>query len=459
MQKLYILISAFLFASLASQAAGGSQEQTTLGAPLGNHFPHFNSDLNGGNPNVGWRAARLISKAFLKYDGTSFMYVDSTTYGYGNRRGSSPNPDDLNNDEHVLFDDSYTYEYVASKSNFANKVYRHQNFDQDNKVKDLTYQNWNTNKTPPQWWNKDRFLYSYDAAGKMTASYYQTWTGNLWIKHVNSTLVYDANDNVKQFNSTGHIVDYAYDGSDNLVSVVDQRFDQSTNSWDNFNRKTYSYKNDNINIYVLEVWAGAAWVKTSRWEYEYNSNDKVIESTEYTWNGISWDRYKKNFIVYDTNDNLIEDVEQVWSASSNSYVNNKKEIREYNEFNQPTLSETFTWKVNTWDHTNDDELIRFHYEIYDPTDVSEFVLHEGDVNVYPVPAVNQLNIDADLKGGEHNADIVIIDMLGKTVYHSSEQVAGSYHKTIQVDGIPSGNYIVSLRADKAVMTKQISINH
>lgn len=460
MQKLYILISAFLVASLAAYATDDPQANTTTGASFGNHFPHFDPSLNGGKGGNSWREARLIAKTYLKYNNIIFEYVDSSTYSYSNRRGSGINPEDPNNDEHILFDNSYTYEYSISKGAYHNKTLRHQNFNSNNKVTDLTYQSWNVNKNPPTWWNTERFLYHYDANQKITSSYYQTWVGTLWINHVNSTLVYGTNNQIKEVNSTGFEVDYSYDMNNNLISSEEMVFDQNSNQWLNNERKTYSYNGSNVNTYVLESWDNdnGVWQNKSKWEYQYNNSNDVTITTEYSWSGSYWQNYKKVFTSYDSRGNMIENVEQVWDQSSNSYINSKRETREYNEFDQPTLITTNTWRVNNWVAYTGDEQIRLYYEVYDPTSVPE-IAATTDMNIYPMPANNELNVDVQMNRAD-DVHLMLTDMFGRAIIQQDDHTAASYHKTLSVANVPSGNYVLMLLTDSGDQySKTVVINH
>src|SRR5690606_38516618 len=104
-----LLFPAIFFACLAAAyAEQGDNSNTTASPTVGGVFPHF-SQTAGGKAEV--QNYRMIAKAYARFYDAAFVAVDSTTYQYGAYRGSIPNIEDINNDDHVLFDISVKYRF------------------------------------------------------------------------------------------------------------------------------------------------------------------------------------------------------------------------------------------------------------------------------------------------------------------------------------------------------------
>lgn len=450
MKKIHVLIPALLFLCLHVQAGSGPQEGVTGVTITGGMFPHFTSQSSG-KP---IHNSRLKAKVFLKFLQNSFTPVDSTYYIYNGERGGETLKEEPNNDQNILFDESYTYIYNPLIGKYDNRLYRLQQFDADNKVWSLTYKNWR--KSVGEWKDSARYSYLY-ANGTMVSSIYEISFGGFWSKHVESALSYDANNNVTEMNSTAYVAKFVYDNNNNLITMVDSQISPN-GTWVLNERKNYSYLNNNVSVYTLEKWdpAIASWVNTSRWEYSYSGGNVAI-TTESFWDGSKWTNMSRHLYQYDGNNNKIEDIGQDWNVAANSFVNTKKQKWTYNIYNQPERIISETWNGSAWMYADNDEEIRFYYEYYFPTSINHLAA-ENNIIVYPYAAVNNININVNWDIPQ-SATIMIYDMKGSLAKQWQQERAADFKISIPVSDFGAGSYIVQVIGENSRLSSRFVVTH
>lgn len=453
MRKL-LLLPALLLSALHVCAGEDNVQANVTGTPtVGGLFPHFGL---GVNPNATIPANyRMIAKAYMEYKNGRFTPVDSVTYQYSNGRGSIPNPEEVNNDEHVLFDMSTTYSYNTISGQYKNSRQRIQYF-VDNKVSELIYKKWYT--VTSAWKNSERYLYTYDNSGKMHSSVLQQWYGEQWTRDINSVLNYDLNNNIVQMNSVNYTIDFVYDQNNNLVMIEDKTWSLS-DGWNNNERKKYTYTNDDVSEYVLEKWLNGQWVNEEKWEYVYDANDNVILATEHTWGGTVWLKRMQEEYIYDANDNMLEKTVKNWDAATGAFVNNSKEVRKYNKHDLATSITGFSWNGSNWVHADDDIIIRYYYEQYFPTNVYNVAAANNSMTLYPVPASDMVHVSFGFNS-TRDFSVVMTDMTGKVVYTDQVTATAIYNKVIPVNNIPSGTYLLKVNGTDGInMTGKLAVVH
>jgi len=450
MRKL-LLFPAIVLSFFSAMAGQGEEPNVTSLPPIGGIFPHFNPSLATGQ---GVPAnLRLIAKSYSVYKDIGFVPADSSTYSYGYNRGSVPNPDNANNDDHILFDVSYTYKFNASTWGYENEKQRIQYYT-GNKVNELLYKKWH--QLSSSWKNAERYIYMYDNNGKMQSSLLQLWYGTLWTNSMNSTLNYDNNNNVVQMNSTTYVVDFVYDGNNNLVRIEDRVWVQGA-GWSNSERKNYTYNGVDVSEFMLEKWVNGAWSKSQKWAYIYDADTNVILSTEYAWNGNTWVETLQNEYKYDNKHNKLQHIKSKWDAANGIFVKNKLEERTYNSKSLPETVVTYTWNGQGWVHATGDEYIRYYYEQYDPTSVNA-IDAPSVLSVHPLPASDHINIS--LKWDNPRAFTVsLTDMWGRVMYYKDEQPSAIYNQSLETGNMPAGNYILSVSSSSGNTSRSIVVTH
>lgn len=416
-------------------------------------FPHFDP-INNDNNKTTTQELRLIAKAYSLFQNGNMQHVDSITYKYSGSRGSVPNLDDMNNDDHVLFDESVTYTFNSTQLQYKNNLQRIQSY-LNNKVQQLIYKEWIESNS--SWKNKERFKYTYDTDGKMESMIKQRWYGTLWAQDMTSTLAYDPNNNVVSLSSTTYTMSFVYDANNRLVEMEDMEWTQAA-GWQKKEKKSYVYTGNDVKEYTLEKWGGSSWEKNMKRTYQYDANKNLIISVDYGWVDNNWKSLTKHSYAYDNNNNVIADVTYNWNSIISAFVEAKKEVRSYNNKSLVEELTTYSWDGTNWVQQNNDISIRYYYESYDPTTVNFVAQNIDGLNIYPVPASDQLNIAYQLHELEKST-IALLDMTGKVVYSMENKTALQYNGTIPVANIPEGNYIVSISSPSSSTYKKVSIVH
>lgn len=450
MRKLLLFPALFLNCFTAFAGEAGDNANVTGVPSIGGTFPHFSpSPGSAGNPKL--VNLRMIAKTYSVFQNGVFVPVDSTVYKYGMYRGSVPNSDDINNDDHVLFDLSIKYRYNTVAAAYDNEEQREQYFT-NNKVDQLLYKKWHIASS--SWKNDERYIYSYDNSGKMQTSTLQMWYGTLWTNNINSTLNYDQNNNVVNMVGNTYNIDFMYDMNNNLIKVEDRLWAPGT-GWANNERKTYSYTGKDVVEYMLEKWDGSAWVKSQRWTYTNDANSNVTLSTEFRWTGNSWVEVLQHQYSYDGYNNKLEELESSWDSNTGKFVKSKREVRTYNAKLLPEAVNTYTWNGTAWVFASGDISIKYYYEQYDPTDINNLV-STTTMNVYPIPAKDNVTISVKLNETV-DLTLTMIDMTGRVVFSNSQRAFGNFQNTIPVGNLPAGNYALSATDGNFIINKKIVV--
>lgn len=440
MRKVLLYLSALVCCSTNVQAIEGPQSMTT-GIVIGTGgFPHFNPQAGGGKL-VAFKNYRLVAKTYTEYNGTWFQPVDSVAYKYSPGRGGLIDADQPNYDESLLFDDAITYYYNAGVSGYDNKLFRKQTFNDSNKVLSLTYATWRT--TSGAWKDSARYQYTYiTGTTKIKESMFQLWVGGTWSHDVPSVLTYSGN-NVVAVSSNSYNASYVYDSKNNIISVVDKVAIHGTGILNYNERKTYTYDSNNeVESYVLERWNNNTynWDKTERYEYLYTAGN-VTQSIKYIWNNNRWETFSKQLFTYNNNNDKTSEITQLWDALSSSFVNSNKTIYNYNNIGLLESMTTQKWDAaGYWKYADGNTQTRYYYEYYYTTSVGSIAAAEP-LNIYPVPAKDQLTISLGSKGNEHIA-LSVLNMNGAVVKQWDTENTTT---TADISTLPNGTYALYAR--------------
>lgn len=452
MKYIYVIISAMLLAHIAG-AKGTTVESITTGGPgLGGGGgilpPHFGS---GSNTSGAKGEYKLVAKTFLKFHNGRFVPVDSVTYSFSNGRNGYTKKDDWNNDETVLFDESYTYFFNAVTNDYDKKLKRKQEYYSNNTIEKVTY---TTLQKTQVWEDSARFLYQYDIDGKMLTSTLETWQGGAWRTTQPAEITYLGGLPKEMVTLQDKLV-LEYDNNKLVSSTHSAKSLGGNNTWELKGKTNYSYTGDVVTSTVEQVWNGTSgdWVNVTRTDYFY-SGKNLDGMEEFTWNGSNWLQSKKNIYTYDAQGNKLSDLTQKWKQSDNAYVNFKEEDYSYNVYNQPVEITTYTWINNSWQHAEEDAQLRFYYDF--PTAVEDVSLTNNSLRAYPMPATNVLNLDIRFSQPQ-DFTVAIVDMQGRVVRQWAEQPQLQYNRSIPVTDLVMGSYFIKVTGERSQLTERLLI--
>lgn len=433
--------------SVAQKESYDSEMMTTIGTYVPGMFPHFNA---GGNSSVTpGDNSRLTGRVKLLHNGNAFAPEDSIAYIFNNTdRGGSPSLDDIENDEQIYYDESYTYEY--NTGGYEKLEHRRQTFTANDVIQILSYRTWLNN----MWNNSQQYVYTYDAANVMTSSVLQIWAANKWEDHLPTQLVYDANDNIIEVNSLVQRFKFTYDIYDNVTGMTEELYLMSTQSWRNNRQFSYTYAAGKLESTIEREWIASAWKDIKKISHVYNAHNDIAAKTEQHWTGSGWINIRQNAYAYDVQHLVTSDTLKEWNVSDwnpevlTSYA--------YNSFEQLTEMKEQQWTAGSWTHAEGDEWYRFHYQTYFPTGVPGPSQFAGLFTTYPNPATDVVTLQVTWEQPQP-FHVSLTDMQGRVLMHCQEAAVRNYQKQVATQSLPAGNYFISVAGNQSVLTKKITI--
>lgn len=401
---------------------------------------------------------RLAATSDYGFDGSSLELTDSAFYKYSNGRGSVLNTDDIDVDDYglsstILYDTALLltdnggglepYQRYISNYNSSNQRMEFlEQFDNGGGLKDNSKQ-----------------LAVRDANGNITKETTLYWSGlnNKWDTSGITFRVFDSQNKLLSDSVVNHIMGvpnpwqksvYTYDGSGNMVHSMS--YNWNGNGWDTSGQVINTYSNNKIVTSLEQDYDTAGWV------------DSYFDSTGYDNNGI----YNYNLSKY-------------WDVDSAKWIYDQLETRTNNSKGLPTNVFFSQWNDTTsmWEVQGEGEV---SYDNNDnPTKIEVYVYFGGfkiptpffvrnmyweyyfnvgvqdaqkkeHVVVYPNPTSTNINV---VLGERKDATIKLTDMSGQTV--RSMQVNGVQKTTVNVSGLPAGNYILSVESEGHAPARQL----
>lgn len=89
-----------------------------------------------------------------------------------------------------------------------------------------------------------------------------------------------------------------------------------------------------------------------------------------------------------------------------------------------------------------DTLTLYIKVVYTPVSIASVEANNGEINVYPNPAINNINVDVTLPEGSNNALVVLRDLAGRTL--RQQAVAQNGMVNINLEGLAHGVYMCGI---------------
>jgi hypothetical protein len=454
--------------------------------------------------------SRLIGLTKTKYNGLGFTAVgDTISYKY---TGSM----DTTRKGALAWDSSYSMVYGTGYTT-GNLSYRtYQTFSDTFNLATVRVQSYDTPST--SWVNYQYTTNTYDASNNLIQSILQVkdpTTGG-WINNTNNMYTYSGSKEITRilqgWNTAISVPawtnkekdSFAYDGSSNMVYHLVQAWDTGALLWRNTNLYLATYNTMNqVTTTLHEVWppGDTAWKNLTNTIYDYNSanllsntivqrwdtgllvwNNNTADSilydassnksveTNMRWDTAAhaWANTVMNKYTYDANHNALTDTTLTWNNTSAMFVYNKLRLNSYNAYNQILVTTTESWSTTTssWIYKlgggggpggGSDIQWRYYYEIYPPVSIGVHdVTKTGNMAAYPMPASSLLNIK--INWNEASAfTVTIVDMKGSIVRQWNEPATQAYSRTVPVNDLAPGNYIIKANGSNGQLVQQLVI--
>lgn len=394
-----------------------------------------------------------LSSSDNKYYFTNRIYCNYDTKGYllkeveqfydtGTNHWITRDSSDIINDSRG---NALTTIFTGLDTNLilVNYTLRKMTYDGNNNMITDTECNWDSKAT--RWTYQQILVNTYDSRNNLIRKENLYYRGGIWLK--NEVTVYSMNI----ANKPDSINTFAWD--------------KSTSSLIPFERSIYTYDTAfNLQTYTNATWLTSPgnWINSGREIYTYNATlDSVTYEMENWDNSTGWIKTASILNVFDAKHNNICSIEKTWDNTKAAYVNYSRQGFAYNGDNLLVSDNANQWDttLNTWIIDYEwDFLEYFYYEPYTGLNAIQSQKVQGDIKLYPNPAVNCLTIELHDSKPE-NVILGIYDMSGRLYKQWTEKVSENFHTIVSTSDLPNGNYILTIRGIGSKMAKQFSVVH
>lgn len=266
--------------------------------------------------------------------------------------------------------------------------------------------------------------------------------------------------------SSGQVIVYTYSYSNNQLSEL------NTYSIPGHYKTLFDYSTAGhlSNSTTLKYNAGtSAWDTAHLYNYTYAvggnlTREEFMETNTLTSQGLEL-LYAID-ITYDNNSNRIEDVihfDFYKHGLNTGLVKVARKQYGYNSFGLISDYEVTHWDDSSqaWELGADSlfgpsQKVTLEYEAHWPQDVSAISAAKSDVTIFPSPASGFITVKADeMPIGKLEA--VIYDMQGRLLRRWADESNGVYSRTIPVQELPAGNYILQLNGKETKRSEKFVI--
>ena len=295
------------------------------------------------------------------------------------------------------------------------------------------------------WQNESRVAYEYDFYGNVFEKLDQEWDGNDWENVVLVSYAYDGDvlsEDIYQTYSDGQWVNlikevYNYNGDVWTVLV----WEWNGTTWTSSVLNTYTRDNNTI-VHVMQYMQGGAWQNDEKYIYTLDFDENVTEILMQEWTGTEWADKEKTTYLYE--DGVYTDqYVQEWNGSA--WLDEYHYTFDYDAMGNAKHGLCFAYGGYDWAPADGDIDMAYGYNadaksfygsevemLYvDLTAVNENT-QMVDVKVYPVPAENELFIQAD---GFQKAEIYSV--MGQKLMESNVNI-------LNVSTLPAGIYLLKV---------------
>ena len=291
----------------------------------------------------------------------------------------------------TLHDAGYSWNSTTNKWEGVYKQLYAYNSD-NKKVLDEYYDDWND--TTNTWIGYEKKVWAYNDNGKyILYEHYNAWndTTNTWIGYEKEVWAYDDNGNnilyeyYNAWNDTANtwIGNYkevsAYGSDNNPLSVESYNWSDSTGTWMENEKFTYTYArgiqldyyhyvwdtdsndwraiektigtihpNGGISLRINYQWNVSVWDTISKWEtmaYDTLGHWLETEVIYYEYNS-TWEEQEKTTYTWDSNDKCTEKI--IYRYISNNWEKYRKYERNHDIYGNETMYACYNWSSGAW---------------------------------------------------------------------------------------------------------------
>ena len=451
MRKQILLIAALAATGMSAEAQKGLLQTHPI-------MPTTPTGTDGKTTATLYRIAGIPT---YRYDGAQFLPDDSIGLSYTGIRGGII-PINVNTlifyQAPVLKPDVQTgYNYNNGTSSYDKTSQTISTYDTKHNMLTVTTQNWNSGTS--SWDNSNKTTNTYDGNNNNTEAVDQSWNGASWDNTYKSVNTYNSNNQIMESTRqtwNGSAWDnnykniYTYN-SGRVETQIQQNW--SGGAWVNSNKTTYIYTgtNSNPDTKLYQVWSGGAWQDNFKNMYTFAGTS--VTSVGQTWTG-TWDNSDRTEYTLDANNNITTVVSQSWDGT------NWKNMGKINYgFNSNALVSSYdgqTWNTGGfWEYAVGAVKQLVYYESY-TNSVAGVAKAQGNLEVYPNPAVAELNINMVWDNAQPFT-VAIYDMQGRIVKQLTVPAMKNYTTSIDIADMVAGNYMLVVKGTSGQTSSMFAV--
>lgn len=184
-------------------------------------------------------------------------------------------------------------------------------------------------------------LNTLNAQTELISSIDQSFNGSTatWDNYQGNNYEYDANNNLTSRTNLGWSNGaweelskdlYTYDSNNSLVNEIHQVYALNTSMYTNDSKTTYTYNSNNNAVELLdESWNGTQWDNDTKFNINYVAGN-IDNAILYSWNGTTWVNEERSLATNDSNNRIIEIVNESWGNSTWTIEDRSVIIRDAN---------------------------------------------------------------------------------------------------------------------------------
>ena len=258
------------------------------------------------------------------------------------------------------------------------------------------------------WTNESRITYEYDFYGNVYEMLGQEWNGTGWEDVLLVSYTYDGgvlSEDVYQHYSNGqwvNLIKEIYNYNDDVWTVLVREWNGTT--WTSSVLNTYTRNNNTIE-HIMQYMEGGAWQNDERYVYTLDFDENVTEILMQEWDGSEWVDDEETIYIYD---NGVYTNQYVKSWDGSDWFDEYHYTYEYDGMGNAKHGMCFEFGGYDWAPADGDLEMAYGYNadtklfygsevdmVYvDLTAVNENA-QVDNVKVYPVPAENEIFIQAE----------------------------------------------------------------
>jgi|AntRauTorckE6833_2_1112554.scaffolds.fasta_scaffold06321_4 hypothetical protein len=351
-----------------------------------------------------------------------------------------------------------------------------------------------------EWLTDQKSVLEYNVDQLLSTNIHWEWSDESGSAEIEFKIEYDYTD----FDSIAETTTYSHDGNTYNLDELEERtygddqyLDQKTVSWWNsvlelwqFDYKwEYAYNSDMLiserERFTYDA-ASFEWNEDELYEYSYNEDNLVSALLDHDWDDDASSYAVDDKAEWYYNDTLVTTyIEKVYSSTEGGLENYYKEEYAYNENHKETLFAHYDWDPQDDEWVPDDKTTTQYNEYGDESVVSNYVEDAAtgnweldnrrfwyydlatnivanssnafDLEVYPNPARNQVNLTASLDGAE-DVSVAIYNQVGEEIFSKRlENYSGKETIHWNSADVPSGIYIAEFTTEDERLSRKIVV--